>query len=66
MTRRSRLTRRHWVIIQAALLVTMLFVALRMAGPPKVYALAGLLVLILVVAIVSRVQTSRGAQRLPR
>lgn len=50
------MTRRHWVIIQAALLVTMLVVALRMAGLPKVYALTGLLVLILVVAVVSRVQ----------
>ena len=49
------MTRRHWVIIQAALLATMLVVALRMAGLPKVYALTGLLVLILIVAV-SRVQ----------
>lgn len=53
------MSRRHWVLIQAALVLTLLLVAVRMAGPPKVFAIIGLVVLMLMVAVASRVHTAR-------
>ena len=56
------MTRRHWVAVQILLILVMVIVATRMAGPAKTFSLIGLLLLVAVVAVVSRVHTDRSTR----